>query len=417
MVAKIIIGKYIPGIIGYNEHKVEKGVAELLAAENFSTDASKLTFSNKLKHFAAFAEKNRRTRTNALHISLNFDNADKLNNQLLVEIGRRYMTGIGFSDQPYLVYRHDDAAHPHVHIVTTNIQSDGQRIDLHNIGKNKSEIVRKELEKEFGLVMAESKHQTEKIELKEIDVDKALYGKDETKQAISNIVRYVSRNWKYTSLPELNAVLNHYNVVADRGTEHSRMFEENGLIYSLLDGNGLKIGVPIKASAIYGKPTLNFLEGRYKLNEALRQPSKQPLKNIIDEVLKRPSCRNEFERKLSEKGVKVLFRQNDEGRVYGITYADFHSKSVFNGSALGKHYSAKAIMESFIKEPESNQKIILEKPGTAFFASASTLHSNDKDQTSFSNTILNDLLRTEFEGSSIDLFQNKRKKKKRKLNL
>ncbi|MDB5014207.1 MAG: Relaxase/mobilization nuclease family protein [Daejeonella sp.] len=416
MVAKIITGKHISGIIAYNEHKVGKDIAKLLLAANFSTDAPKLSLKNKLCHFEAFAEKNRRTKTNAVHISLNFDNADKLSDELILDIGKRYMADIGFAQQPYLIYRHYDAAHPHVHIVTTNIQSNGQRIDLHNIGINKSENARKELEREFGLVQAGSKRKAEKEQLKEVDIDKVLYGKHETKQAISNIVRYVSRNWKYTSLPELNAVLGHYNVVADRGTEHSRMFEKNGLVYSLLDGNGLKIGVPIKASNIYGKPTLNFLESRYKLNDALRQPSKQQLKNVIDEVLKSPVSRNGFERKLQEKGVKVLFRQNEDGRVYGVTYADFHSKSVFNGSALGKNYSAKAIMEGFIGEAKSNQKFISEKTGSAVLISASSLSNNGNDNSYFSHTILNDLLRTEYEGSSIALFQNKRKKKKRKLN-
>jgi len=417
MVAKIIIGKHIPGIIGYNEHKVEKGVAELLTAENFFADASKLTFSNKLKHFAAFAEKNRRTKTNAMHISLNFDNTDKLNNELLVEIGKRYMTSIGFGEQPYLLYRHHDAAHPHVHIVTTNIQSDGQRIDLHNIGKNKSEIARKEIEKEYGLVQAESKQLTEKLQLREVDVDQALYGKHETKQAISNIVRYVSRNWKYTSLPELNAVLHHYNVIADRGAEHSKMFKKNGLVYSLLDSNGQKIGVPIKASGIYGKPTLSFLESRYKLNEALRKPFKFQLKQVIDEVLKSPSSRDEFEQKLKQKGIKVLFRQNDEGRVYGITFTDFHSKCVFNGSSLGKNYSAKAVIGGFVKKSEGNQHPILNNIGNVIPTPTSYHPDYSEDKVSSSNTVLNDLLRSEYEGSGIALFQNKRKKKKRKLNL
>ena len=40
------------------------------------------------------------------------------------------MQGIGFGNQPYLVYQHHDAGHPHIHMVTANIQADGQRIKM-----------------------------------------------------------------------------------------------------------------------------------------------------------------------------------------------------------------------------------------------------------------------------------------------
>jgi hypothetical protein len=58
-------------------------------------------------------------------------------------------------------------------------------------------------------------------------------------------------NYRYVSLPELNAVLQQYNIVADRGTEGSHLYKHNGLLYRILDERGQKIGTPIKASNIY----------------------------------------------------------------------------------------------------------------------------------------------------------------------
>lgn len=406
-----MIGKHIRGILSYNEHKVGKGTAEILLAVNFTAEASRLSLTNKLSHFEAFAEKNRRTKTNAIHISLNFDPSDKLDNELLKELAEKYMTAIGFEDQPYLLYRHYDAAHPHVHIVTTNIQSDGQRIDLHNIGKNQSETARKRLEKEYSLVEAESKRQKENLPVNQVDIQKALYGKEETKQAISNVVRSVTRNWKYTSLPELNAILRQYNVIADRGTEDSKMFQKNGLLYRLLDKQGKKIGAPIKASSIYGKPTLKFLENRYKLNEELRKPYKQQLKKAIDLVLLRHPTKVEFEQALFGKEIQVVFRKNAEGKVYGITFTDHQSKSVFNGSDLGKAYSAKALTDGFTPavKPES-------KSASAFtinFRIQNPLYKN----TYSGMSLLEDLLKAEAQDNSSSLLQNKRKKKKKRVHL
>jgi type IV secretory pathway VirD2 relaxase len=126
------------------------------------------------------AAENPRAKTNAVHISLNFDPSEKLSPQTMTEIAQKYMEKIDFGGQPYLVYQHYDAGHPHMHIVTTNIESDGTRIDLHNIGKNQSETARKELEKIYNLVPAESKTQQEAINVKAIKAEKVQYGKSET---------------------------------------------------------------------------------------------------------------------------------------------------------------------------------------------------------------------------------------------
>jgi 1,4-alpha-glucan branching enzyme len=40
-----------------------------------------------------------------------------------------------------------------------------------------------------------------------------------------------------------------------------------------------------------------------------------------------------------------VLRQNKEGIIFGITFIDHQTKCVFNGSDLGKQYSAAAILE------------------------------------------------------------------------
>src|SRR5688500_15734798 len=154
MVCKVISGKSIKGALNYNESKVREGLAECIGAANFIAEPEKLNFYNKLSRFENLIEKNARAKTNCVHISLNFDVSEKLSQNKLNEIVADYMGRIGFGDQPYLVYQHNDAAHPHVHIVTTNIQEDGNRISIHNLGKNQSETARKEIEDKYGLVKA-----------------------------------------------------------------------------------------------------------------------------------------------------------------------------------------------------------------------------------------------------------------------
>jgi hypothetical protein len=348
MVAKVNSGKDIRGILSYNENKVTEGVAKCIHENLFGQEVEKLSFHTKLKGFENFMDLNRRATTKAVHISLNFHASEReqLSADRLTEIASTYMEKIGFGNQPYLVYQHFDAAHPHVHIVTTNITHDGNRILLYNIGRNQSEKARKEIEHDYNLVKASGRKQ-ETTQSVGDQVKKVEYGKAETKRSISNVVRFVTRVYKYTSLPELNAVLSQYNVMADRGSERSQMNRKNGLLYRLLDDKGNKVGIPIKASSIYGKPTMKYLEKQFKLNEALRNPHKERVKKCIDDAFggKSSITRKAFEYALRKQSVRVLYRKNDEGRIYGITFVDNKMRVVFNGSDLGKPYSAKAITE------------------------------------------------------------------------
>ena len=53
--------------------------------------------------------------------------------------------------------------------------------------------------------------------VKPVDPEKVIYGKHETKRSISNVVGAVFSQYKFSSLPEFNAALKQFNVVADRG--------------------------------------------------------------------------------------------------------------------------------------------------------------------------------------------------------
>jgi len=406
MVAKVISGKNIRGLLNYNENKVSEGVAQCIAASRFGCDPLMLTFSDKLNRFRKATALNPKVRTNAIHISLNFDVTEKLANEQLHTIASDYMTRIGFGEQPYLVYRHTDAAHPHVHIITTNVQSDGKRIDIHNIGRNQSEKARKEIEVAYGLVRAESRKK--KREMEPVQIEKAVYGKSETKRSISNVVRMVTRSYKYTSLPELNAVLRQFNVIADRGEEGSQMHRKKGLLYSLLDEKGKKIGVPIKASSIYGKPILVNLEKQFKLNDALRKPFRDGLKTTIDQVLKKPLSKDAFVKTLANKGVFVLFRKNDEGLIYGITFVDNKNKVVFNGSDLGKAYGAKAILEKLTQTPDTSSSGI--QPQSPH---AEVQHTGEVDL--HINELLKDLVTAQaYDFTSPEAAMKKRRKKRKR---
>ncbi|MFH7004235.1 relaxase/mobilization nuclease domain-containing protein [Flavobacterium bizetiae] len=347
MVTIIKTSHSIRSILNYNENKVKQGVAERIGAGNYPTDVDKLNDFAKINRFTKRLELNDNIKRNSVHISLNFDPSENLSKEKLMDIVNTYMEKIGFGAQPYLVYQHHDARHPHVHVVSVNIERDGKRIDMHHLGIRKSEPARKEIEETFGLVKAEGRKIKEQFNLQPISIGKANYGKIESKKALTNILNHVISQYKYSSLPELNAVLKQYNVLADRGSEKSRVFLANGLIYRILDEKGNPIGVPIKASDFYFKPTLKFLSEKFKNNQERKPSDKSRVKNRINMALinEKAMPLGRLAELLEREGIQTIFRRSSEGILYGITYIDHSTKNVFNGSSLGKEYSAKGIEE------------------------------------------------------------------------
>lgn len=344
MVAKITIPKSIEAALNYNEKKVQKGNAICLHAANYLNEAKDMNFYQKLNGFERLNSLNERATTKTLHVSLNFDPSEKLAENKLLQIASDYMERIGFGNQPYLVYKHEDAGHPHIHIVSTTIKANGSRINTHNIGRNQSEKARKAIEQLYGLVKAERQQQLPKPGIKPVDVEKAFYGKSETKRSISNVVSEVFSQYRFASLPEFNAALKQFNIVADRGKEEGRIYKNRGLVYRILDAKGNKAGVPIKASSISCKPILDNLEKKFTANEAAKESLKPFVKIKLDDCLSQsPSTMKELTEQLKQKNIYTVLRQNAEGRLFGITFVDNQNKVVFNGSDLGKGYSAAAL--------------------------------------------------------------------------
>jgi len=428
MVAKITTPKSIEAALNYNEKKVQNGNAICLHAANYLNEANDMNFYQKINGFERLNSLNDRATTKTLHVSLNFDPSERLPDNKLIDIATVYMDRIGFGQQPFLVYKHEDAGHPHVHIVSTTIKADGSRINTHNIGRNQSEKARKEIETLFGLIKAERQQKLLQQKIKPVDIEKALYGKSETKRSITNIVTTVFNQYKFASLPEFNAALKQYNVVADRGKEEGRIYKNRGLVYRILDADGNKVGVPIKASSIGCKPILENLEKKFTTNETAKEPLKQKTKNAIDDcLLKATGSMKQLATDLEQKQIYTVLRQNADGRLYGITFVDNQNKCVFNGSDLGKGYSAASLQSNMASTVADMSQTISNGEKENTDSTTSSLHKDiessrtqEKELTIpvQNESLLDVLLSTKEQYDNVpgQLLKKKRKKKKRKDN-
>jgi hypothetical protein len=412
-------------IFNYNENKVKAGVAACIGAGNYPVDVDKMNDIIKLDRFIKRIALNDNAKCNSVHISLNFAPSENHSKEKLMAIADSYMEKIGFEKQPYLVYQHYDAGHQHLHLVSINIKRDGKQINMYHLAIKKSEPARKEIEELFGLVKAEGQKKNENINLQSTAISKVHYGRMESKKGLSDVLKVILNQYKYTSLLELNAVLKQYNVTANRGGENSKMFLAKGLMYQILDEQGKRIGIPIKASDFDNRPTLKFLEEKFKGNEIKRIPDKTRIRNSIDIALLRQKGMtvNQLFKILEKEGINTVFKKNEAGLLSEIIYIDHVSKCVFNGNTLGEQYEAKAIQERCGLNIVIGQQITGSNSKKSHEGIAQTTNmemdktaASDANKSIESNTVLGKVADTltKFEQTPNDIPNQLKDKRKRK---
>jgi hypothetical protein len=329
----------------YNENKVMLNKAECLMAENFLKDVSHLSVEDKLHRFVRRMQLNERVYT-CQHITLNFDPLDQLSKDQMKAIVRMFMKDIGFEHQPYIVYLHHDAGHPHCHIVTTHVQKDGNPIELFNIGRNQSEKARKHIEAEFGLTTAEMKKQLRERQQQVDGIQKIKYGEAPVARSMATILEHVTENYKYSSLQDLNAVLRLYNVEAYRGRENSQLYQHRGLLYRVLDENGKYIGRPLKASFFDCKPTLDNLEKKFLLNQSAKLEFRQRMAaDVQRQINLAPDDLADLDRRLARERMRMVMQVDKEGKCKEVSFVSFVSQCVFSGDELGGRCDRQALQK------------------------------------------------------------------------
>ena len=298
-----------------------------------------------LQSFENYLLANRRTEKPVLHISLNPDPKDVLSNEQLSEIAQFYMQKMGYGNQPFIVYLHEDIERRHIHIVSLRVDENGRKIDGNFEHRRLMDVCR-ELEQKYGLIPADQKQKSQQslLSLKPVD-----YQNGDIKYQIASVIRPIAGSWHFQSLKEYRALLTLYNIGVEEVKGRINGKEYKGLIYLALNDSGEKAGNPFKSS-LFGKSVgTEALEKRIeKSAEVIKNKRlKERSKKVIASVMRTASNRTDFEGALAKQGMSVLFRTSEDGRIYGATFIDHEQKCVFNGSRLGKEFSANVFNDLF----------------------------------------------------------------------
>jgi hypothetical protein len=348
MVTKISSGSSLYSVLTYNQEKIDKEKARVLFSQRIIEPTDKNNcIGDYNRSFEPYLLANKKTENPILHISINPDPEDVISDEQLSEIAQEYMQGLGYGDQPFLVYKHEDIDRHHLHIVSVKVDETGKMINDSFQHRRSMDVCRK-IERKYGLIQADQKRKKESLPLKTVR-----YEEGEIKQQVANVIRQVMRTYHFHSIMEYKALLSFYNVHVDevRGKHKDEMF--HGLVYSATNNRGVKTGPALKSS-LFGKPVghkalQNRIQKSIEIIKVRRLNGRS--KSIISQAMQSCKNRTDFEKNLINNGISVLFRQNISGRIYGVTFIDHMQKVVFNGSRLGKAFSANVFHEKF-KNPE-----------------------------------------------------------------
>lgn len=349
MIAKISATENLGGALGYNFKKVEKGEANiLLAAELYQSKEGRYTMEDVLADMEALIPKNCRTKKTVFHCSLNPHPDDKISDEQLVQIAREYMEALGYGKQPYIVFKHNDIAREHIHIVSLRINGEGKKIN-DKFEKRRSKKITDALEKRFGLIPSSKVTDKAMKETPKVDI-----GKGNIKEQVASVVRTVLKHYHFCSLGELNAILSTYNLAVEEVKTEFRGKKYDGLVYVPTDDKGNKAGTPIHASDIGRGVGYTAVQNRMqKFKQAIKPLISIIRYRVLQTMRTSPKTEEELRQRLEEQGLRVFIRKSESGRIYGITFIDDKEGIALNGSRLGKGYAAN-VFNVYFSNPAHN---------------------------------------------------------------
>lgn len=337
MVAKINRGVSLYGALAYNWQKVDENTARIISGNGMMTDAAGYpdrSMQNTIYAFRKYLLANRNTDKPILHISLNPSLEDNLSERQFAQLAAEYMRKMGYGDQPYIVFLHEDIDRRHIHIVSTCVNGRGEKID-DSYEWNRSMRACRELERKFGLQQIVDKRK----ELLEPYLKKADYREGDVRRQIGNILKSVFSSYRFQSFGEYSALLSCFNIEAKQVRGEHEGTPYNGIVYTVTDDSGRPVCTPVKSSLLGKRFGYDGVQKRVACNAHDYKAKKWQPKIVNDVAIAKHGCRGDrdtFIALLASRGIDVVFRENDDGRIYGATFIDHRNKEVYNGSRLGK---------------------------------------------------------------------------------
>ena len=400
MIAKISSTENLGGALGYNFKKVQHNEAAVLCVNELRKGFDGTFQMDKvLADMQKAIPEQCRTKKTVFHCSLNPHPDEKLSDERLTQIAKEYMEALGYGNQPYIVFKHNDIAREHIHIVSLRVDFDGNKINDKYEGRRSKKIT-DALEKKYNLIPSSKVSERTTTETPKVNVVQG-----NIKEQVANTVRSAMKHYTFCSLGELNAVLRKYNLAVEEVKTEYRGKQYDGLVYVPTDDKGNKVSTPIHASDIGRGVGYTAVQNKMLKSKQMVKPLIPTVRRKVLEVMRTsPHTEERLRQRLEKQGLQVVIRKNDNGRIYGITFIDDEKGIALNGSRLGKGYAANKFNEYF-SNPENNpflDESLYGKIDTALQQQMQTIQSNEQESDNLVDELIDNMVGESFSSSGND---------------
>ena len=400
MIAKISSTENLGGALGYNFKKMQHNEAAVLCVNELRKGFDGTFQMDKvLADMQKAIPEQCRTKKTVFHCSLNPHPDEKLSDERLTQIAKEYMEALGYGNQPYIVFKHNDIAREHIHIVSLRVDFDGNKINDKFEGRRSKKITNA-LEKKYNLIPSSKVSERTTTETPKVNVVQG-----NIKEQVANTVRSAMKHYTFCSLGELNAVLRKYNLAVEEVKTEYRGKQYDGLVYVPTDDKGNKVSTPIHASDIGRGVGYTAVQNKMLKSKQMVKPLIPTVRRKVLEVMRTsPHTEERLRQRLEKQGLQVVIRKNDNGRIYGITFIDDEKGIALNGSRLGKGYAANKFNEYF-SNPENNpflDESLYGKIDTTFQQQMQTIQSDEQESDNLVDEFIDNMVGESFSSSGND---------------
>ena len=184
MIGKIVKGRSFKGCVSY---VMDAKDAKLLASEGV-LDMDKESIINSF-YMQSLLNPNLSKCVGHIPLAFSPEDKERMTDQFMERLAKEYMKAMGIENTQYLIVRHNNTSHPHLHIVFNRVDNDGKTISDKN-DRYRNEKVCKQLKDKYNLTYGKGKDN--------VNVQK-LKGAEQTKYEIYHAVKAIlpkTKNWR-----------------------------------------------------------------------------------------------------------------------------------------------------------------------------------------------------------------------------
>lgn len=338
----------------YNERKVEEGKAAVVYSQGLDNP------DKPLETFERYERGSRRCEKMSFHMSVNPSKTDGMTEDQVVAFTKELMEGLGYGDQPFIIYRHNDINREHYHIVSVRVDKDGRKISDKYEHRHCQELM-KELAQKYGFSVGkgekqekEEKKNSEKVNYQRFDPEKGDYMK-QIEELVEQAMKY-----HFTTGEQFKMLMRQFGVDVDyQMVKRQAMMTFAGINPK----NGHRCTAPIPAKDLKVPSVDEIRQHIEDAKKEKRNKEKQRAANLVRIALKYGKSELHTRRILRKKNIGMVFSRTKDGKIFGVTFIDHQTRCVFKSSEL-KGISAGQFEDARMTKwpPEDREWKVYEEP-------------------------------------------------------